>query len=86
MKKFISTSVFAAALLIVGACSNNNGQVQAEPDYSKDVLTTLESGTKLYRYIDCENSVAVYFMNSSRSGVAVVNNVELNLIKKKCGK
>lgn len=83
MNKFL----FGLALLLVGACSSNNGTVSANQSttgagyYVRTQITDTGS-SDVFRVIDCKNHVAIY---TYRESIAVYNvNVNGKLYSEEC--
>lgn len=66
MNKFL----FGLALLLVGACSSNNGTVSANQSttgaekYNRKMISESGSGD-VFRVVDCKNYVAIYTYRES---------------------
>lgn len=83
--KFILSTIFACALLVVGACSNSNGVSQAEQpnQYQTEILVKDSSNVPLYRTVDCDAGVVIYHKYQSTAAVPF-NVIHTSFINKHC--
>lgn len=77
MKNKIMSTLFGMALLMVGACSQNNGQAVAQQEnnlpFAKEIGDS--NGYIIRRFVDCDAKTFVYTVNGA---ISVVTARELN--------
>lgn len=91
MKNKIMSTLFGMALLMVGACSQNNGQASANQHPDKNELNSLpiveyiadSRGSYIQRFVDCEADVTLYIQSN---GITAIPNSSVNqeFVKKHC--
>lgn len=76
MKNKIMSALFGVTLLMVGACSQNNGNAVAEQNnlpFAKEIGDS--NGYIIRRFVDCDAKTFVYTVNGA---ISVVTARELN--------
>lgn len=85
--KVLGSTIFGAMLLLVGACSQNNGAASAASENKNVEMATLIAETPnsyIRRFVDCRAKVVVY---TQASAIAVVpaNTVSSEFMRVQCG-
>ena len=76
MKNKIMSALFGVALLMVGACSQNNGNAVAEQNslpVAKDIGDS--NGYTIRRFVDCDAKTFLYTVNGS---ITVISSHQLS--------
>ena len=71
MKNKIMSALFGVALLMVGACSQNNGNAVAEQNslpFAKEIGDS--NGYIIRRFVDCDAKTFVYTVNGAISVIS----------------
>lgn len=85
MKMFLST-IFGLSVLLIGACSNSNGVVQAEANfYLHGKVVAEHSGYEIKRFVDCETRVVLYTVSKESIHAVPFENISSDFTKKECG-
>lgn len=85
--KVLASTIFGAMLLLVGACSQNNGAVSASSENENVESATLiaeSSGYRIRRYVDCSAQVVVYSQANAISVISA-NVVSADFMRQECG-
>lgn len=75
MIKKLSIAMFGLALLIVGACSQNNGNAVAQQNLSVAKEIGVVHGIKIRRFVDCDAKTFVYAFDKS---ITVISSHQLS--------
>lgn len=77
MKNKIMSTLFGMALLMVGACSQNNGQAVAQQENNLPDATKIgtSNGYTIRRFVDCDAKTLIYTFNGS---ITVISSHQLS--------